>query len=77
MLLLLAVFPHKFEGIVCVNIFLNVSFLVCVIIVLGIFFQCSANVFNICFTLKKFITDVFPGFKLCNRKKGTTVFPSQ
>lgn len=77
LVLLLAVFPDKFQGIVSVNIFLNVSFLMCVIIVLRIFFQRSANVFNICFTLKKFITDVFPGFKLCNRKKGTTVFPSQ
>lgn len=77
-LLLLTVFPDKFESIVSVSIFLNISFLMRVIIVLGILFQCSANVFNICFTLKKYITtDVFPGFKLCNRKKVTTVFPSQ
>lgn len=48
-----------------------------VIIVLGIVFQYSANVFNIVLLFKKCITDVFPGFKLCNRKKGTTVFPSQ
>lgn len=75
--LILSLFPDKFESTVFVNIFLNVSFLICVIIVLGISFQHSANVFNICFILKKFITDVFPGFKVCNRKKGITVFPSQ
>lgn len=67
--------PDKFESTVFVNIFLNVSFLICVIIVLGISFQHSANVFNICFILKKFITDVFPGFKVCNRKKRNHSFP--
>lgn len=76
-MLILSLLPDKFESIVFVNIFLNVSFLKCVIIVLGIIFQHSANVFNICFILKKFITDVFPGFEVCNRKKGITVSPSQ
>lgn len=77
MVLILLLFPDNFEGIVLVTVFLNVSFLMCVIIVLGIFFQHSANAFNICFILKKFVTDVFPGFEVCSRKKGIIVSPSQ
>lgn len=74
---ILLLFPDNFESIVFVTLFLNVSFLVCVIIVLGIFFQHSANVFNIWFILKKFITDVFPGFEVCSMKKGIIVSPFQ